>query len=252
MPEFNPSLAQNDAIYASAIGAGEVAWGLAPVSGDSIWATDATTSTVAKMDDQGSVITSFSSPSDYPAGVGVNSNESLWVVERTNGSSAASTNVGSIYQMTNGGSVISSFGVSFGFGAGWGAGVDANDSIWVKNFYGEGDATKRYADTGSLETYTVMGQLQTGVGVVSDTSLWIADTGGSPTATVYPIPIAQATGSFSIPSNALGLGVDSQNSIWVSGGNNPSIYKYTTGGSQVAAVSTELAQPTGLGTTKHV
>jgi streptogramin lyase len=189
-------------------------------------------STIYKMTTDGSAITSFST-TYAPYGVGVNSEESVWVGTRAQ----------YLVKYTQSGSVATSFGAEVDPGIG----IDSADSIWWNR--GENYILSKATESGSV-LYEDQTNLPTntanGVGLTPEGSLWWTDdndlvvaSDDSRNASKWLHPLQGA-------ADPNGIAFDEAGSLWVGDDNNDSIYKMTTDGSQISSFLAPDTLPEGL------
>lgn len=234
MPELLIELEQNDAIYASVIDGGEVAFASQTPVGPTGCAWIGTFGfSVYLTNYNGSILnSSYLYESD---GLGLDSNDCFW---------SAGANAGSVYKTDYSFNYLDSF--SFPGTSVYGLDVDSYDSIWTGDSVA--DASLYHFDqTGSLvETiYFPQPDGPIGVGIDSNDSLWLADS-YQPDEIRHMNRSGSVIDSFAFPENGLeDIAVDSQrdDSIWVNNSGTTCTYEIDRDGSIINAFSwTELAQ----------
>lgn len=206
MPEFNLPLDSNDALYASQISGGEVAWG--PQVGGYLWIGMEDTGCIHKTDTSYSTITQIAGPSTNPRALTLDNQISLWVgttnyntciyhidqsgsvidslywdqgVTYINGLSY-DLDTGCIwmchrspevmYRLNQDGSILESFSLSTNFPKG--VDLDNDKSLWTGTYF-DGYSMYKYNQNGSVIDSFGSPHVPDGVGINSDGSIWLSD-----------------------------------------------------------------------------
>lgn len=189
---------------------------------------------VYKMNNQGSLLSSFDSPSDQPYGISIDSSESIWIVEPN-----------TMYKLSRDGSLISSVYPNTYIGFLRGIGINSSDSLWVvETTYNTAD---RLTTSGSLvnsfdviPNYGFYYGSPIGSGVDSNDSIWVSYYGDDyADSSVFKFDSSGTQlNAFNIPSTyPNGLGVDPTGSIWFRETINNNLYKYSYNGSLISSIS---------------
>jgi hypothetical protein len=185
----------------------------------------------------GQILSKFASPSDQPRGVGLDSNESVWLANN------GGANPSCIYQLNQSGTVLTQFTSPNTDPEG--VGVDSNGCIWNADY--SSDTIYQLNQSGSvLSQFGSPSSSPAGVGVDSNDSLWHAAPGLD---SIYKFDKNGSTLSkFASPcSDPSGLGVDSNDSIWNADGTADSIYQLNQSGSVLSSFPTPSGFPKGVG-----
>lgn len=165
-------------------------------SSDSIWNADTTDNSLYKLDKSISVLKQISSPSNSPNGLELDSVDSIWVADSD-----------SIYNLDRAGTVYSSFGLSSSIGVG----VDSNDSLWVSNAFEDVYHLNQSGST--INQFSSPAGAATGVGVDMNDCIWHGDESN---ACIYQTDRTITTEKqFNSPSGSpQGIGIDSNGCMW--------------------------------------
>ena len=185
------------------------------------------------------ILSQFTSPSSFPQGIGLDSNDSIW---------HASLSASSIYQLDQSGATLSQFASPLrGRGNARGIGVDSNDSIW----HADASVGSIYQldQSGSILTqFASPSRLPKGIGLDSSDSIWHVD-GFIAFDSIYQLDqsgsiLTQLASPSSGPS---GIDIDSNDSIWNADSDADSIYQLDQSGNALSQFASPSSIPTGIG-----
>jgi len=178
-------------------------------------------------------LTKFNSPCFLPAGIGFDSQDSIWHAENE---------TDKIYQINQSGTIQSSFSAQSSGPIG--IGVDSNDCIWNSDVFI--NSIYKLDQSGNRQSkFSSPGPDPNGIGIDSTNSIWNGDEGNN---SIYQLnQSGSIQSSFASPSSGLqGIGVDSDDSIW-SADLSESIYELNQSGSIQSKFSSPASSPRGIG-----
>lgn len=202
----------------------------------SLWHPDYVPDDIYQLDDSGSVISQFNSPSSRPEGTSADKNGSIW-----HGDGDADT----IYKLDQNGSIITSFGFSPSGSTVKGVGYASNGSIWVAD--NGNNSIYELDNTGTvLSSVSSPSSSPTGVGLDEKGSIWNADSSAD---SIFKIDqTGSVITSFSaFDLNPQGLEQDTDGCIWHADNFADSIYKINTSGTALESFSTPGGYGYGVG-----
>lgn len=235
---------------------GDFAYGIGLDSDDCIWHADYDTDSFYELkssrtnplvrsgvnyqltEDTGTSTSQFSSPSESPHGIGVDSNDCIWHAdERTS----------SIYEFDQSGKLQSKF-LSPSLNP-TGVGVDSNDCIW--NSDSNSDSIYELNQTGTVQNgFASPSQSPSGVGFDSNGCIWHSDSDlGNTSSSIYQLNRNGVVQSgFSSPCRrARGVTTNSSDCLWVAEQYANSIYRFNQSGTIRAGFYSPAGGARGLG-----